>query len=187
MPKITKVYTRTGDDGTTSLGSGQRVQKDSLRVEASGAVDELNCAIGTALSKELTPAVERNLQGVQNDLFHLGCDLSMFEGATPLPAAPKIEQRHIDALEHTIDMMLKELKPLDNFILPGGCAGAAALHLARAVCRRSERRVITLRRHEPVDANIVKYLNRLSDALFVMARYENMMRAVTDVYWNSKV
>jgi cob(I)alamin adenosyltransferase len=188
MPRITKVYTRTGDDGTTGLGGGQRVPKDSLRIEAYGTVDELNSQIGVVLATPggVTEAIAGPLSGIQNDLFHLGSDLCILEeDKTRLPV-PRIEQRHVDALEKLMDRLSEELSPLENFILPGGCPGAAALHVARAVCRRAERLVLALSRQEAVGAFTVTYLNRLSDALFVMARHENKRRGIPDILWDSR-
>lgn len=187
MPRITKVYTRTGDDGTTSLGSGRRVPKDAARIEAYGAVDEINSFLGAALASGLDSSLAAFLQNTQNDLFHLGSDLCVSESDKQRLKVPQIEQRHIDALESFMDRLSNELAALENFILPGGSAGAVWLHVARSVCRRAERRVYTLSRQEPVGAYTIKYLNRLSDTLFVMARYENLKRGVADIYWNSRV
>jgi cob(I)alamin adenosyltransferase len=186
MPRITTVYTRTGDDGTTGLGGGQRVPKDSLRIDAYGTVDELNSCLGVATAAGLVPALRDALGTIQNDLFHLGSDLCILEEDKARFKVPVIEQRHIDALEELMDTLSDALAPLENFVLPGGTVGAAALHVARTVCRRAERLVIALGRGEPVGAHTVKYLNRLSDALFVMARYENHARGVPDVLWNSR-
>ena len=187
MPRITRVYTRTGDDGTTSLGGGARVPKDSARVEAYGAVDELNSQIGAAIAAGLDPALDRRLAEIQNDLFHLGSDLSSREGDKARRPVPKIEPRHVEALERWMDELSAELDPLENFVLPGGAPGAAALHVARAVCRRAERDAIRLSRSEPIGGSVVSYLNRLSDALFVAARYENRKRGRPDVLWNTRV
>ncbi len=186
MPRITKVYTRSGDDGTTGLGGGQRVGKDSLRIEAYGTVDELNSVIGVALASELDGAIEAPLAAIQNELFHLGSDLCILEEDKARMPVPRIEERHVVALETLMDRLSEELSPLENFILPGGSAGAAQLHVARTVCRRAERLVVALSREEAVGAWTVRYLNRLSDALFVMARYENKRRGVPDVLWNSR-
>ena len=186
MPRITKVYTRTGDDGTTSLGGGARVPKDSARIEAYGTVDELNSAIGVALADGLVPEVAGPLERIQNDLFHLGADLCIREEDKARTPAPRVEQRHVDELERLMDRLSEDLAPLENFVLPGGSRGAAALHLARTVCRRAERLVIALSREEPVGPLTVAYVNRLSDALFVMARFENHRRGVPDVLWNSR-
>ena len=186
MPRITKVYTRTGDDGTTSLGGGRRVPKDSARIEAYGTVDELNSAIGVALAQGLEPDVAGPLGRVQNDLFHLGADLCIVEADKARVPAPKIEPRHVEELERLMDRLSESLEPLENFVLPGGAPGAAALHVARTICRRAERLVVALSRHEPVGPQTVTYLYRLSDALFVMARIENRRRGVPDVLWDSR-
>jgi len=187
MPRITKVYTRTGDDGTTSLGGGARVPKDSARVAAYGAVDELNSQIGAAIAAGLDSELERRLAAIQNDLFHLGSDLSAREEEKTRRPVPRIEPRHVDALERWMDEMSAELAPLENFVLPGGTPGAARLHVARAVCRRAERNAILLSRSESIGASVIPYLNRLSDALFVAARYENRKRGRPDVLWNTRV
>ncbi len=185
MPRITKVYTRTGDDGTTALGDGRRVVKESRRVEAYGSVDELSSQIGVALATGLTDRLAAALGRIQNDLFHLGADLCVPESGKKSRPLPQIEDRHVTFLEALMDELSEELAPLENFILPGGSAGAAQLHVARAVCRRAERRVVALTRAEAVGAHTVRYLNRLSDALFVMARYENLRRGTTDRLWDS--
>ncbi|HVR97524.1 MAG TPA: cob(I)yrinic acid a,c-diamide adenosyltransferase [Thermoanaerobaculia bacterium] len=186
MPRITRVYTRTGDDGTTGLGGGQRVPKDSLRIEAYGTVDELGSAIGVAIALGLDPRLAETLARVQNDLFNLGSDLCILEEDKARMPVPVVEQRHVDALELLMDDLSRELSPLANFILPGGTPGAAQLHVARTVCRRAERLVVALARDEAVGPQVVRYLNRLSDALFVMARYENLKRGVPDVLWDSR-
>ena len=186
MPRITKVYTRSGDDGTTGLGGGQRVGKDSPRIEAYGTVDELNSVLGAALAAGLSGEIAGPLRSIQNELFHLGSDLCILEGDKAKMPVPRIEERHVAALETLMDRLSEELSPLENFILPGGSPGAARLHVARTVCRRAERLVVTLSRHESVGAWTVRYLNRLSDALFVMARYENKRRGVPDVLWDSR-
>jgi len=186
MAKITKIYTRTGDDGSTALGAGRRVPKSSPRVAAYGTVDELNSQIGVALAHRLHPELVKVLTVVQNELFHLGADLCILEEDKKRSPGPKVEQRHIDALEVVLDRMTAELGPLENFILPGGGAGAAHLHLARTICRRAERQLVALTAEEPIGEHAVRYLNRLSDALFVMARYENKQRGRQDVYWDSR-
>jgi|SRR5688572_19368521 len=186
MPRITKVYTRTGDDGTTSLGAGQRVPKDALRVETYGTVDELNSNVGVALAADLEPTVADALRRIQNDLFHLGSDLCVTEQDKTVRPVPRIEPRHVDALEDLIDRLSADLPPLENFVLPGGTPGAAQLHVARAVCRRAERLAVTLSRSESVGGHVVVYLNRLSDLLFVMARWENRKKATPDVLWDSR-
>ena len=186
MPRITKVYTRTGDDGTTGLGGGQRVAKDCLRVAAYGSADELSSHLGAALAVGVVERLEASLLRIQNDLFHLGSDLCILEEDKKKFQVPRIEKRHVDALEELMDTLQEELTPLENFILPGGSPGAAQLHVARAVCRRAERDVVSLAREEEIGEWVVKYLNRLSDALFVMARYENKKSGGSDVLWDSR-
>lgn len=187
MPRLTKIYTKTGDDGTTGLAGGRRVPKDALRVETYGTVDELNASLGAALAVGLEPTLAADLAQIQQELFHLGAEL-----ATPLApgdaaTGPRIETRHVLALEARMDALNERLGPLENFILPGGSPGAAHLHLARAVCRRAERLAVRLAREETVGSEVVRYLNRLSDALFVMARAENVYRGTDDVLWNSRL
>lgn len=185
MPKITKVYTRTGDDGTTGLIGGQRVSKDTLRVAAYGTVDETSSHLGVALAVGLVERLVKPSMRIQNDLFHLGSDLAIREEDKERFQVPQIEERHVVFLERLMDDLSVELEPLENFILPGGCPSAAHLHVARAVCRRAEREVVALARQEAAGAWTVKYLNRLSDTLFVMARYENSQRGAPDVLWDS--
>jgi len=186
MPRITKVYTRTGDDGTTGLGGAQRVSKDSIRIHAYGTVDELNSVIGVALVSDLEPRIAAELTRIQNELFHLGSDLCVLEEDKEAMPVPAIGERHVMALEAAVDELSTALEPLQNFVLPGGTVGAAQLHVARTVCRRAERYLVTLAAAEPVGTCTVRYLNRLSDALFVMARYENVAKGVADVLWNSR-
>lgn len=186
MPRITKVYTRTGDEGTTGLGGGQRVSKDSLRIAVYGTVDELNSQLGLALCSALDDEIAAALVRIQNELFHLGSDLCVLEEDKEKQPVPAIEERHIEALETEIDDLVARLVPLQNFVLPGGSSGAAQLHLARTVCRRAERLLVALAAEEPVGPFTLQYLNRLSDALFVMARYENHKQGVEDVLWDSR-
>lgn len=185
MPRLTKIYTRKGDAGDTALGGGQRVPKDSLRVEAYGTVDELNSALGVAVAGGLCPRLADFLPVVQNELFHLGSDLCFVEEDKLKYALPQIEDRHVAVLEALIDEMTATVGPLENFILPGGSMGAAQLHVARTVCRRAERIVTALAREEAIGAHVLAYLNRLSDALFVMARYENHQQGVAEPLWNT--
>ncbi|HEX4824628.1 MAG TPA: cob(I)yrinic acid a,c-diamide adenosyltransferase [Candidatus Polarisedimenticolaceae bacterium] len=187
MPKLTKIYTKTGDDGTTALGGGRRLPKDALRIEVYGTVDELNSIIGEAVAGGLEPSLMSGLTRIQNELFHLGSDLCAFEEDKAKRPVPRIEERHVQELEAAIDRMNETLGPLQNFILPGGSEGAARLHVARTVCRRAERLAVGLAREEAVGAFVVPYLNRLSDALFVMARFENKHRGIADVLWNSRL
>lgn len=185
MPRLTKIYTRQGDEGFTSLSGGQRVPKDSLRVSAYGTVDELNSAIGVALASGLCDRLAQQLPAIQNELFHLGSDLSFLEEDKARYSVPQIEARHIAQLESLIDELTAIVGPLQNFILPGGSAGSAHLHVARTICRRAERDVVTLAREETIGGFAIQYLNRLSDALFVMARYENHIRGVAEPLWDS--
>jgi cob(I)alamin adenosyltransferase len=186
MPRLTRIYTRSGDDGTTGLGGGQRVPKDAARIAAYGTVDELNSAIGVALAGGLDQAIAAPLTRIQHELFNVGSDLCLLEEDKQKLEVPRIEARHVTALEQLMDELTAELGPLENFILPGGTPGAAALHLARTICRRAERRVVTLERAEAVGEHVRVYLNRLSDLLFVMARWENHARGAQDVYWDSR-
>ena len=187
MPRLTKIYTRGGDQGLTALGSGTRVPKDALRVQAYGTADELNSQIGVALAVGLTERLTHILPTIQNELFHLGSDLCFTEEDKIKYQIPLIEARHVTALEELMDELTAVVGPLENFILPGGSLGAAHLHVARTICRRAEREVVTLSREEAIGPYVLPYLNRLSDALFVMARYENHQRAIPEPLWNSKI
>ncbi len=184
MPRITKIYTRKGDDGTTSLGNRTRVSKDSLRVRAYGEVDELNSAIGMSIALGVSDLVRDNLSSVQNELFNLGTDLA-FPQEERVAELPVIELRHVEDLEKLIDLLTDVVGPLDNFVLPGGTASAAMLHLARTICRRAERTVVALASESPVSEIAVSFLNRLSDALFMMARYENRLSGEKETLWDS--
>jgi cob(I)alamin adenosyltransferase len=185
MVRITKVYTKTGDRGTTSLGSGERVSKDAPRVEAYGTVDELNSVLGVLLCEQMPADLREELLRIQQELFDLGADLCTPDSERK-EAGPKIKTPQIERLEKLIDAHNDPLKPLTSFILPGGARTASLFHLARTVCRRAERRVVTLSRHETLDANVVIYLNRLSDALFVLARSENARRGHGDILWDPR-
>ncbi len=183
MARLSKLYTRTGDGGTTRLGAGTEVAKDSARVEAYGTVDELNSSIGQALAVGMCGRLSTELAVIQNQLFDLGGDLATPESEHPEFDVPRIAARHVDALEVLIDELTEIVGPLENFILPGGSPGAAILQVARTVCRRAERCVVSLAREEEVGDQIVPYLNRLSDALFVMARFENRESGVDEPLW----
>ncbi len=187
MPKLTRIYTRTGDEGLTALGSRRRVPKDDLRVAAYGTVDELNSSLGLAVALGVSPRTGATLATIQNELFHLGSDLCFPEEDKKAASLPQIEPRHVEALERAMDELNESLGPLQNFILPGGSAGAAQLHVARTVCRRAERAVVSLAREEGIGAHVLPYLNRLSDALFVMARFENQQAGIEDTLWNSRL
>ena len=180
-----KIYTRTGDTGETALFGGGRVAKDHPRVVADGAVDELNAVVGWALTESLAEATAARLARVQHDLFTLGAAL-----ATPparpgrrRPETPALPSARVAEMEEWMDEMDAELPPLERFILPGGTRPAAALHVARTVCRRAERAVVTLAASEPVEAEVIAYLNRLSDLLFICARHENARAQRGDVPW----
>lgn len=177
-----KLYTKTGDNGTTSLFSGGRVPKTHPRVEAYGVVDELNSVIGVV--RALQPHAQTNewLERVQNQLFHLGADL-----ATPLDTQAswvvRMDAEAVLWLETTIDTMTAQLPELRNFILPGGSPAAAYLHVARTVCRRAERLAVALQEHEPLSEQALIYLNRLSDFLFTLARWENQQAGIPEAKW----
>jgi cob(I)alamin adenosyltransferase len=191
MVRLNRIYTRTGDDGTTGLGDGQRRQKFDSRVSAYGEVDELNCLIG--LARRVTSAgdadlarIDATLARVQNDLFDLGADLCVPPRGDDETAreALRVTSAQVDHLEHEIDALNEHLAPLRSFVLPAGSAAAAALHQARAVCRRAERAIVALaaRDDEKVGEPVLAYINRLSDYLFVAARFANR-RGEADVLW----
>jgi cob(I)alamin adenosyltransferase len=183
MPRLTRIYTRTGDQGMTGLGGGQRVPKDSRRVEAYGTVDELNSQLGLALSTGLCERLTAELALIQNDLFDLGADLATPAVSQARHPVPTVEARHVERLEALIDELNAVVGPLANFVLPGGSPGAAQLHVARTVCRRAERKATGLARDEQIGPAVLPYLNRLSDLLFVMARFENHEREVVEPLW----
>ncbi|MGQ0551893.1 MAG: cob(I)yrinic acid a,c-diamide adenosyltransferase [Planctomycetota bacterium] len=171
MVRLTRIYTRTGDDGTTGLGDGSRVPKTSARIEAYGTVDELNALLGLCHEHLAAPVRQAAVRQIQNDLFDLGADLCVPEGARPGGQAPlRIGPQRVLRLERWIDETNAALAPLQSFVLPGGGPANTMLHLARTVCRRAERRVQALSESEPVNVQCGIYLNRLSDLLFVMAR-----------------
>ncbi len=186
MVTINRVYTRAGDDGTTALGGGQRVQKDSLRIDAYGTVDELNSVLGVAVAAGLHDSLKERFFVIQQVLFNLGSDLCILEEDKKRFKVPGIEQRHVDELESWIDEWNDDLEPLKSFILPGGDMCAAQLHVARTVCRRAERLTIALAREEEVGEFCVPYLNRLSDLLFVVSRYQSKLAGVGDILWDSR-
>jgi len=183
MPRLNRIYTKTGDEGLTGLGGGQRVPKDSGRVETYGTVDELNSKIGVALAIGLCDRLMRELPAIQNQLFDLGSDLATPAVSQERHPVPTVQPRHIEALERLIDELNEVVGPLANFLLPGGSGGASQLHVARTVCRRAERAATALARDESIGPTVLPYLNRLSDALFVMARYENHERGVAEPLW----
>ena len=183
MPRLDRIYTKTGDEGMTGLGGGQRVAKDSLRVEAYGTVDELNSQIGVALAIGLCERLTSELPAIQNQLFDLGADLATPATSQARHPVPTVQQRHIEALESLIDGLNEVVGPLTNFLLPGGSPGAAQLHVARTICRRAERETLTLSHEEPIGDLVLPYLNRLSDLLFVVARFENHQRGAPEPLW----
>jgi cob(I)alamin adenosyltransferase len=187
MVKLNRIYTRTGDDGTTGLGTGERRIKYDLRVEAYGTVDETNAAIGMVrlYTGASEPLVDAMLGRIQNDLFDLGADLCTPETNEPLPYEPlRIVASQVERIEKEIDQLNAELTPLRSFVLPGGTAAAANLHLARTIARRAERVMVQLaeQEHEHVSPAGLHYINRLSDFLFVASRYVNA-RGGGDVLW----
>jgi cob(I)alamin adenosyltransferase len=188
MVVLNRIYTKTGDDGTTALGNGERRAKHDLRIEAYGTVDEANSAIGLARVETATETacarIDAILLCVQNDLFDLGADLCLPEGARGKTEPLRIVDSQVERLERNIDELNAELGPLRSFILPGGSKAAAALHLARTVTRRAERLLVALANTpgEEVGAPALKYVNRLSDFLFVAARYTNA-KGAADVLW----
>lgn len=174
--RLSKIYTRTGDAGETGLGDGSRVPKDSWRVHALGEIDELNSAIGVLLAEELPADIRAVLAGVQHDLFDLG-------GEVCIPGNASMSEERVARLEALLDEYNRSLPPLKEFILPGGTRAAGLAHLARTVCRRAERALVALARVEPVGTAARKYLNRLSDLLFVLGRTLNRAAGGSDVLW----
>jgi len=175
--RLSKIYTRTGDKGSTGLGDGSRVAKDHLRIEAMGTVDELNAAVGVLLAEGSLPADLRHaLVGVQHDLFDVG-------GGLAVPGLDAVRDEHVLRLEGLLDGANAQLGPLKEFILPGGCRAAALAHVCRTVCRRAERRLVSLGNAEPVSDAARRYLNRLSDWFFVLARLLNQAEGRSDVLW----
>ncbi|MDY0012621.1 MAG: cob(I)yrinic acid a,c-diamide adenosyltransferase [Rhodocyclaceae bacterium] len=174
--RLSKIYTRTGDAGTTGLGNGNRVSKNSLRIHALGEVDELNAQVGQLLTEALPEDIQALLTGVQHDLFDLG-------GEICIPGMALITPRQVDHLERELDRLNDPLPPLKDFILPGGSRPAALAHLARTVCRRAERSLVALAQEEAINDAPRQYLNRLSDLLFVLGRVLNRVAGRDDVLW----
>lgn len=174
--RLSKIYTRTGDDGTTGLADGSRVEKDDIRIEAMGAVDELNSYVGRILSHKVPSDVREQLLDVQHTLFDIGGELA-------IPGASTVTEERVTALESVLDEVNATLPPLKEFILPGGGGAATSIHVARSVCRRAERRLLALSRRDEVNVHSRAYLNRLSDLLFVLARA--LARAHgSEIYWD---
>jgi cob(I)alamin adenosyltransferase len=174
--RLTKIVTRTGDDGTTGLGDGSRVRKDALRIESMGNIDELSCAIGATLAEPMPEGVRGILASVQNDLFDLG-------GEVCIPGRSALWDAHVERLEACIESLREPLPALRDFVFPGGTRAGAACHLARAVCRRAERSLVKLGAAEGVSELSVKYLNRLSDLLFLAARTINAAEGQSETVW----
>ncbi len=178
--RLTKIYTRTGDDGSTGLGSGERVRKDSPRIEACGSIDELNSTLGVLLATAGLPGpLAADFAAIQHRLFDLGAELAV-------PGRVVLDDGDVSALENLLDQYNAPLPPLQDFVLPGGNPAAAAAHVARAVCRRTERRGWALARSEPVNPASLRYLNRLSDLLFVIARVLARQDGGSEVIWQAR-
>ena len=175
--RLTKIVTRTGDDGTTGLGDGARVGKDSARIAVLGDIDELNSALGCVIAEEPPERLRTVLAFIQNDLFDLG-------GEIAIPGRSALWDAHVDQLERVVEQLREPLPPLRDFILPGGSRAAAACHLARSICRRAERSLVALGRHEAVSDLSIRYMNRLSDVLFLMARTLNAAAGHPETLWN---
>tara|TARA_B100000035_G_scaffold315307_1_gene335138 strand:+ start:19300 stop:19842 length:543 start_codon:yes stop_codon:yes gene_type:complete len=174
--RLTHIYTKTGDNGETSLGNGQRVKKNSARVECLGSIDELNSIIGLILTEAVPEKIKTTLTEIQHDLFNIGGELS-------IPSHKLLDSKRVDFLEIELDAMNQKLPPLKEFILPGGSKQAALAHVARTVCRRAERNCINLKEIEEINSSSMYYLNRLSDFLFVLARTLNQENNVPDTLW----
>ena len=183
-----KIYTKTGDDGSTGLFGGDRISKDHMRIEAYGTVDETNSTLGLVRAHVGNHSEQEFLEGIlhkiQSELFVLGADL-----ATPSDAkvnVPRIEKKQIDDIEQLIDQLERELPPLKHFILPGGSIAASFMHLARTTCRRAERQTVRLSHREPINVLTITYLNRLSDLIFVLARWTNHLLGMNEEAWRPK-
>jgi cob(I)alamin adenosyltransferase len=181
-----KIYTKSGDAGDTGLFGGPRVPKDDARVEAYGAVDELNAALGVARARGGDADLDALLAPAQDHLFAVGAELATPPGAKARSALPPVDAAWTAALERAIDRLEEELTPLTQFVLPGGAPLAAELHRARCICRRAERRVVALHHHAPVAPEVLAYLNRLSDFLFVAARAANHRAGVAETLWDPR-
>ncbi len=183
MGKKIKIYTKTGDDGTTGLVGGTRILKYDIRLEAYGTVDELNSNIGIIRTFNVSPEISELLTEIQNKLFNIGSRLASDEKGDEFTAQLSVKDEYIAVLEKAIDKFEVELPALSQFILPGGCGAAAQCHVSRTVCRRAERRILELAAHTKVQPEIIKYLNRLSDFLFVLARKINQDEGVKEIHW----
>ena len=178
-PRLSKIVTRTGDSGTTGLSDGSRLDKDHVRIEAIGTIDELNSVIGIVLSSCKAESISQVLFSIQHDLFDLGAELAT-------PGRSILSNKHVEKLELNVSIFNEDLAPLKEFILPGGCPEASFLHLARTICRRAERTLVKLNKETEVSEYSLKYLNRLSDLFFILARSINMMSGISDVLWQAQ-
>jgi len=182
-----KIYTKTGDEGKTSLFGGERVLKDDVRIEAYGTTDELNALLGLVLSESLTAEITNLLIQIQNDLFIVGAELATpKESKKGKSIIPELGEESIKILENKIDEIEEKLPPLKSFILPSGTKSASLLHFGRTICRRAERLVVKLTKEVEINNSVIKYLNRLSDLLFVLARYENIRTSTVEVEWKTR-
>ena len=181
MVKLNKIYTKTGDKGTTALASGKRVSKDHYRIQAYGTVDELNSILGIVRVKA-SVKVKKIISDIQNDLFDLGADLATPEQKKYKFAPLRITKKQVDRIEKSIDQFNKKLKALNSFVLPGGSESASFLHNARTVARRAETRIVSLSKKENINNDTIRYINRLSDLLFVLSRVENQ-NGKKDILW----
>jgi cob(I)alamin adenosyltransferase len=181
-----KIYTKTGDKGETGLFGGERVPKNSLRIEAYGTIDELNSFIGLAITEVKSAEVKNLLEIIQNELFTVGSDLAApYNETNEKNKISRVPEEFYINVEKAIDKFEAELQPLKNFILPGGIKSASLLHICRTICRRAERNVVALNNSVKIDDNIIIFLNRLSDLFFVLARYENHLAGIPDVKWHT--
>lgn len=180
-----KIYTKTGDDGSTSLFGGTRVQKNNIRINSYGTIDELNSVIGIAISGDINEEIKLELENVQNVLFQIGSELASPENVKS-NIIKRTSEEDVKNLETLIDKFDEKLPPLKNFILPGGNNSAAQLHFARTVCRRAERIIVELKEFELVSKYVLIYVNRLSDLLFVLARYQNLSRSTAEIIWKPR-
>lgn len=180
-----KIYTKTGDDGSTSVFGGTRVTKNNIRINAYGTIDELNSVIGIALANKISNETKFELEKIQNTLFQIGSELASPENVKS-DIIKKTSEDEIKYLESLIDKFDEKLPPLNNFILPGGNKSASYLHLARTICRRAERIIVELKENENINNHILVYLNRFSDLLFVLARYENFVTSTPEIVWKTR-
>ena len=177
--RLSKIYTRTGDDGTTDLGNGERIDKTNIRIDVMGDIDELNSLIGVLGSSGVIDNVSSHLLDIQHRLFDIGGELA-------IPGSAVINSIHVDSLEKIIDTYNEDLPALKEFILPGGSLSASICHLARSVCRRAERNLVAISRNEYINPESLRYINRLSDLLFVLARVLNQEKGGKEIFWNSE-